>query len=282
MPAFTPLALLLGLAVGSFLNVVILREESGEKLTGRSHCTMCGKTLVWYELMPVFSYLMQRGRCRACHAPLSIQYPLVELATAMLFVAVWYHLGEGIAPTSYKLQATSFLLQSALWSTLIVIFVYDLKTKLIPDRFSILFAMLALATTLLSQCSVSSGPVSCQLPAVSYYALAGLLLFLPFYALWKYSDGRWIGLGDGKLAVGIGWLLGPVGGGSAIMFGFWVGAVVMLILIGVQRLLAYAPIKLQATSYKLGLKSEIPFGPFLIIGIAIVYWTGTTFTSLFM
>src|SRR3989344_9213859 len=79
---------LLGLVVGSFINVVIRRGEKGEKLTGRSHCESCGKMLSFLELIPVLSYLVLRGRCRNCNAPFSLQYPLVELGTGILYATV--------------------------------------------------------------------------------------------------------------------------------------------------------------------------------------------------
>jgi len=135
-----------------------------------------------------------------------------------------------------------------------VITVYDLRTKLIPDQFSFSFAAVALIATLL-------------MGHLSLLALlAGPILFLPFYLLWKVSHGRWMGLGDGKLALGIGWFLGLAQGFTAIMFAFWIGAAVALLLLGTQRL--QGSIRNHS---KLSLKSEIPFGPFLVVGTLLVY-----------
>ncbi|MBP9750152.1 MAG: prepilin peptidase, partial [Candidatus Pacebacteria bacterium] len=297
------MVLLLGLVIGSFLNVVILRREAGRELTGRSGCMHCGHTLAWYELIPVLSYLAQRGRCRACHVRISAQYPLVECATAVIFVAVFQHVVgvpdmpiftsaiAWLVPVAYQLSPRiliALLFAWAIWSMLIVVVVYDVRTKLIPDRFNIIFAVLALcAVSFDTFSSISREPLA-TLSILAEHLLAGALLFLPFYLLWKISDGRWIGLGDGKLAVGIGFLLGIGGGFSAVMFGFWVGAVVMLAVIGLQHLThlikkgtrslfsrinkkRYPPL---FSSEALSLKSEIPFGPFLVIGTAIVYFTG--------
>lgn len=280
---YVPTFFLLGLVIGSFLNVLIFRTQSGERVTGRSHCTVCQTTLHWYELVPLFSYLWLRGRCRSCKTHISLQYPLVELTTGLLFALVlWVH---------YPLQHTPYnlsllVLDLALWSLLMVITVYDLKTKLIPDRFSYTFAGLALFSAVLT--SVSTPASSLLLTPHSYlltHLLAGPLLFLPFYILWYTSDGRWIGLGDGKLALGIGFLLGPVAGLSAVVFSFWIGATVSLLLIAFSWLWARRVTNtamLSSQRKRLTLKSEVPFGPFLVLGTLVVYTTGWTIVTLFI
>lgn len=263
---FIALLFTLGLIIGSFLNVIILRHEKEEGLNGRSYCPSCHKTLRWYELVPLFSYLAQRGRCRGCGAHISAQYPWVELTTGIVFALVAYtHLPD----TSYLLPLTSYLtlaLDLAIWSLLIVITVYDLRTKLIPDRFSYTFAALALTSSGLAMYASSSSLTSYLLSLIS----PGIVLFLPFYALWRYSDGRWIGLGDGKLSLGIGWYLGMAGGASAIMLAFWIGAAVSLALIGFQKLRVRLS-RLHTPDSTLSLTSEVPFGPFLVLGTLIVY-----------
>lgn len=121
---------LLGLCVGSFLNCVIYRIEQDKSfLNGRSFCPNCKHKLSWKDLFPVFSFLVLGGRCRYCKTKISIQYPLVELATGMIFLLIF-------------LQTTHYLLQTiinlAFWfytaSSLIIIFIYDLKHYLIPDK----------------------------------------------------------------------------------------------------------------------------------------------------
>jgi prepilin signal peptidase PulO-like enzyme (type II secretory pathway) len=103
-------------------------------------------------------------------------------------------------------------------------------------------------------------------PANIFYLtlLAGPVLFLPFFILWIVSNGRWIGLGDGKLALGFGWMLGLDYGLSAIVLAFWIGAVVSIFLIARERL--------NLKKKQLTMKSEIPFAPYLILGYAIVYF----------
>lgn len=261
----------LGTVVGSFLNVVVLRHIQGEGYAkGRSHCMSCKKVLDWYELVPVFSYLFQLGKCRGCKAKLSPQYPLVELGTGLLFVVVYlssFTYLPGIALTEQGVKAGGTLaLHLAIWSLFIVITVYDFRTKLIPDVFSFTLAGLAFLSMFIDGSAF-------VLPNM-WQLLAGPLLFLPFYVLWKVSDGRWLGLGDGKLALGIGWFLGLSLGGTAILFAFWIGAGVSLLILAWQKISRHFSKTMQSkttTEQTLTMKSEIPFGPFLVLGTLIVY-----------
>ena len=255
---------LIGLAVGSFLNVVILRYHSGRLISGRSFCTSCGRKLAWYDLVPVFSFVFLRGRCGTCRARISWQYPLVELLTASVFVLAVAQFTQGFPGTErWLLLATQLLC----WPLLIIICVYDFRHKIIPDALAYGFAGIALAFRLTD--TFSSG-----LTARAWADLAaGPILFIPFFLLWFLSRGRVMGLGDGKLAVGMGWLLGLGGGISAILFGFWSGALVGLVLIALRRLhLARAVITM---------KSEVPFGPFLIAGVLAVSFFGFSVFKLF-
>src|SRR3989338_8231471 len=139
---------LFGLAIGSFLNVVILRF--GERsIGGRSACPHCKKQLQWFDMLPVFSWLFLQGKCRYCKASISIQYPLVESATALFFAAIG----------ASSLSLTQMALALPIAALLICIFTYDLKYKLIPDLWVWLFCGLAL---------VFGFTTSYQLPATSY------------------------------------------------------------------------------------------------------------------
>ncbi|MEI6345771.1 MAG: prepilin peptidase [bacterium] len=263
----------LGMLVGSFLNVVALRYNTGRLRQalfggGRSHCFSCDKTLAWYELVPVASFLTQAGRCRGCKCRLSWQYPLVELLTGFLFVIAFLHEAVGA-------HSLGLLLALIILSLLVVIGVYDLRHKIIPDALAYAFAAFGLVY---SVARLFSGPSSLEYTNTLFQALpwllaAGPLLFLPFYLLWKVSGGRWIGLGDGKLALGMGWFLGLSGGISAAVLGFWLGALVAVCILAVQR----AWPKLGSA---LNMKSEIPFAPFLIIGTILVYATGVMPTDI--
>ncbi|MEX1087039.1 MAG: prepilin peptidase, partial [Candidatus Paceibacterota bacterium] len=210
-------------------------------------------------------YVLLRGACRGCKSKISLQYPLVELVTGLLFLAVWLTLSANFQFHIFNFQTLALtvlaptLYYFVIFSLLVVIFVYDLRHKIIPDVFSYSFAGLALAGLLVA------GSMSGFDTAFWLDLAAGPLLFLPFWALWYFSGGTWMGLGDGKLALGIGWFLGLASGVSAVVLGFWIGATVAVILLALQQLHVSLPI----IGGKLGLKSEIPFGPFLIIGIII-------------
>jgi len=247
---------ILGTIIGSFLNVVIYRYNSGTSpLTGRSQCFSCGKTLSWYELFPLFSFLAQKGRCRGCQVRLSWQYPIVELLSGLIFVAVY----------SLRLSGLESSLLVGIFSTLLVIAVYDLRHQIIPDGLAALFAILSLVK-FFSEVSFSN---AFHFPHV-WTLIAGPMLLFPFWFLWYISSGRWLGLGDGKLALGIGWFLGATLGGSAIMLAFWIGAAWALAIIAIQKFLS-------KTKNGLSMKSEIPFGPFLILAVFVVYFTGVNF-----
>ncbi len=262
---------LLGLVIGSFLNVVILRYNTGKSINGRSGCFSCGKKLEWYELIPVFSFIIQRGRCRKCGARLSWQYPLVELLTALLFTAIFIkYSAELLNPVTATLAGINILFFFVITALLIVILVYDIRHKIIPDGLVYGFALLSLLKILVVMRE------HLFTPETLYAILAGPLLFLPFFLLWYFSDGKWIGLGDGKLALGIGFLLGILPGISAIILSFWIGAGVSLLLIAARSLIAKFGKSFSITQ-NLTLKSEIPFAPFLIMGIAVVYFLNLSF-----
>ncbi|MDO8520570.1 MAG: prepilin peptidase [bacterium] len=255
---------ILGTIVGSFLNVLIYRMGSGAGFLGRSKCLSCGKTLSALMLIPLISFFLQRGRCVHCGAKLSWQYPLVEGTTGLLYLLVWSV--HGFDPlTSDMLEIALFLLDAAIWSILLSIIVYDLKHKIIPDRLSLLFALLAGTGLFLKWQWGLLTPIF--LPLLGVYipvwldALAGPLLALPFALLWLLSGGRAMGLGDATLAWGLGWFLGFSGGISAVVLGFWTAFFPSLFLLLLRR-------------KRFTMKSEVPFAPFLVLGALIVYWFG--------
>lgn len=253
-----------GVIIGSFLNVVILRLKTGRTVGGRSFCFSCGKVLGVFELIPLFSFLFQKGRCKSCKSPISWQYPLVELITGVVFVAIYFKTLAGfpfVSPLAMPFYWFVF-------SILIVISVYDIRHKIVPDGLAFLFALLSLVWLLATHNILYFKTLQGVLDV-----LAGLILFLPFYLLWRWSDGEWMGLGDGKLAIGIGFLLGFVKGVSAIILGFWIAAAVSLILIALQKL-----IRLHIPLLKM--KTEMPFAPFLVLGTLLAYYFSPDLLSL--
>ncbi|MCK9345256.1 MAG: prepilin peptidase [Candidatus Pacebacteria bacterium] len=251
------LVFVFGTIIGSFLNVVIYRYNSGTSpLTGRSHCFSCGKVLTPRDLVPIFSFLVARGRCAKCGVRLSWQYPLVEALTGLMFVSIFLL-------NKTPLETTLLL---GIFSTLIVIGVYDLRHQIIPDGLVAIFAILGLLKFFLSVDIARAFAFP-----HAWTLIAGPMLFFPFWFLWFISQGRWLGLGDGKLALGIGWFLGATLGGSAVILAFWIGAAYALIAMGAQKVSALLHKKV---AHKLSMQSEIPFGPFLIVGVVIVFFMG--------
>ncbi len=248
-----------GLLIGSFLNVVILRINTGRSIViGRSKCARCNRELAWYELVPVFSFLGLRGKCRTCKQPISFQYALVELATAIIFVVAYTQIVVAGGFTATAIISYIFTLIIA--SLLMVITIYDLRHKIIPDMVVYPFIVLAI------------GSIVWRAVTVPYFhiwgaLLGGTLVALPFFLLWYFSKGRLMGFGDVKLMLGIGWLVGLTAGFAVLVLGFWIGGIVGLFLLALTR--------------RYGMKSQIPFGPFLVVALGIVALWGVTISSLF-
>jgi len=250
----------LGTIIGSFLNVVVLRYNTGLSfVTGKSKCFSCSKDLHWYELVPLFSFLVLSGKCLKCKSKISYQYPIVEFITGVIFVLTF--LRFGLTP----LLPLYFVIASVL----IAMSVYDFKHKIIPDGMVVFFIILSAIIMYLSV------PISELLafPPVSLDLLAGPILFAFFAFFWLISGGKWMGFGDAKLAIGVGFLLGFSGGVYAIMLAFWIGAIFSLVLIGLQ--------KIKIAKFKLSMKSEIPFAPFIILGLFIQLFTNWNIQTLF-
>jgi len=228
-----------GLCIGSFLNCVIYRLEHKKSLGGRSFCPKCKHVLSWKDLFPLFSWLFLGAKCRYCKKKISWQYPVLELATGLLFLLV-YFTGNG------NFLSLLFLLYVA--CALIVIFVYDFKHYIIPD--SVLFPLIGV--------SIIYG-VFMNPEMMAEYILAAIIASGFFYAIFFVSNGRWMGFGDVKLAVFMGLLLGLKNVILALFLAFFFGAIIGLILMFLK---------------KKGLKSEIPFGPFLILGTFVALLWG--------
>ena len=239
------LSFIFGTIVGSFLNVVSLRFKTGVGIGGRSRCMSCSKELTWLELIPLLSFFIQRGSCRKCKSKISWQYPLVEFLAGALFVLIFFKF-----PLLTYESGIVTLIQVTIACLILVIVVYDIKHKIIPDSFVYTFDALALVNLFVGGISWWHMP---NLESL----IAGPLLALPFALLWLISKGSWMGLGDAKLVIGIGWLLGVNGGINAIILAFWIGAIISVIWLIVTKK-SFRP------------KTEIPFGPYLILGMYLV------------
>ncbi len=245
---------LLGLIIGSFLNVVVLRSESGETLEGRSHCPHCKALIHWYDNIPLFSFLMLGGRCRACSASISWQYPLVELGTGLGFVLVGTQYSLDIGGVSLE-QILSIAALLFTVSVLVAIVVSDLRTMEIPLLLLWLSVGGALLTTVIIPLLFHFEIGTLWGSWWQQHLLSGVLA-ASFFALLVFgSRETWMGRGDIWLAGAIGLLVGIKNLLFTLTLSFLVGALVGLLLLFLRRK---------------QLKSQIPFAPFLVLGYFLV------------
>ncbi len=270
-----PIIFLFGIIIGSFLNVVIFRTEQGSGFGGRSHCMSCDATLAARDLVPVISYFFLRGKCRNCDAPISIQYPLVELSMGVLSLLI----------LTLHPSLPQFFLLFVISAYLLLITVYDIRHTEIPNSFVYGFCYFALLYALLPILTNPDFFLTGFVMPTAFFA--GPLMFLPLFLLWDLSEGRAIGLADAKIALGMGWLLGIQSGSSALILSFWIGAVIGVLLLvapqfaGIGKLLSAWKGKRRKKHPSFDMKSQIPFGPFLVLGTLLALYTSFSVWTLF-
>ena len=233
---FVPL--LLGLVIGSFLNVVIARLPEGKSLwSPRSACPVCATPIAWYDNVPLVSFALLRGRCRACHAAISWRYPLVEAATAAAFVLAYALFGLG----------AEFAAAAALLAMLVAITAIDLDHQIIPDVITLPGIGLGVVA------SLATGRVTLLESLIGIAAGGGIFLVIILVS------GGGMGGGDMKLGAMLGAFLGWKVVLLAVLIGVLTGGVVALTLLLLGRK---------------GRKEAIPFGPFLALGGAVTLLWG--------
>ena len=250
-----PLALfagILGLAIGSFLNVVIYRVPAGRSIVApASACPTCSSAIRAYDNVPVLSWLVLRGKCRDCAAPISARYPFVELGTGLFFAAVAVFFAPAIlaAPNIRGIVGGLLVLVAFLYlaAVSVALALIDLDVHKLPN--AIVLPAYAVGAVLLTSASILSGEYSVLLRA----GIAMAALFLAYFLMaFVYPAG--MGLGDVKLAGVLGLYLGWVGWGAVI-----IGALGAFILGGV-----YAFVLILGK--RANRKSGIPFGPWMLVG----------------
>ncbi len=261
-----------GLIIGSFLNVVSMRYDGGhfvldpQVIGGRSHCPSCQRILRWFELVPLVSFLVQGGRCRRCKARLSIQYPIVEFISGLIFMSVPWRTESLITagPFVWFLPAC----WTAVFLILLLASVIDIRTGIIPDELNIGLGILAILLGVFL--SVSNGNSSLTGPLGNIFSAPGnvwvgrvigaVFGFVFFEFLLLTTRGKGIGMGDVKLALPLGLLFGWPDILPVVGFAFVCGALVGIIFILLK---------------KKTMQGTLPFGPFLTIGAAFVFFFGT-------
>lgn len=280
---------LLGLFVGSFLNVVADRLcQDKNPFKGRSACDSCGQTLKPQHMIPVLSYIFLKGKCAYCGQKLSLYYPFSELLTGLLFALAAYFSRFVSSPSLHT--ALQFAYFAVVFSVFVVIFLSDLKYQIIPDEvvyFGIIFVFLAqvgalgywaykyyamLQSDILGSYMLKNGywltNVLREVKSFGYNIVSGLGICLFFYLMVVGTKGRGMGGGDVKLGLLIGLFNGFPNGVIAVFLAFIIGSVVSL------GLMAFS---------KKSLKDVVPFGPFLILGsvLSLMYgdWIFTRYIS---
>ena len=255
-----------GTIIGSFLNVYIYRFHTGKSLSGHSHCLSCATLLQWFELIPLLSYLGLRGRCRTCGCKIPVRYFLVELLTATVFT-----LSVTIATF-----LTELLILWCIMGVLVVITVYDYYHYIIPDSLTVFL----------------SGAVACLWGVWLYFgfeSVDSLLWALGatiggatfFFFLWLISQGQWLGFGDVKLALPLGFLVGSQLVFSFVVLSFWIGAAVSLVIVGYLSLRNRGQAGLHLPSTRLTMKSAVPFAPFMVASSLVILFTHFNVLHLF-
>lgn len=246
------LVFFLGLCLGSFLNVIGYRIDKKESwIKGRSYCDHCRKKLRWYDNIPLFSFILLKGRCRFCRQKISWMHPIIEFLTALLFLG-WFN-------WFFSFNLSLLIYWQAVLALLIMmtaglIFIIDLKYLLIPDSAIIILLIAAVLNYLLKGLNHQLFIHDLQSILIS-----SLLLTVFFFCLWLITKGKGFGLGDVKLIGPLALLLGFPQNLVAVFLAFIFGAIAGIILI---------------VSKKKTLKQVIPFGPFLILAAGVSQMIG--------
>jgi len=245
-----------GLLIGSFINSLIYRMENNLSfIWSRSFCPNCFKNLGFWDLIPVLSFLFLKGKCRYCKKPISFQYPLVEILTGFIFLLVFSHF------KNIDILTLIFYLITACF--LIIVFVYDLKHYIIPDK--IVFPAIGIVFLYRIFEFLKFGFINSEI--FFNFLIAAFLSSTFFLIIFLISKGEWMGFGDVKLIFLIGLFLGFPSILVALFSSFVFGAIIGIVLIFLK---------------KKSFESQIPFGPFLVIGAFIGLFWGKEIIDLYL
>jgi len=244
----------LGLVVGSFLNVVAARVPAGGSvMRPRSACPRCGHPIRNRDNLPVVSWVALRGRCRDCSEPISVRYPLVEAATGLLFAAVGWRFGADVVLPAYLFFA----------AISVVLTLIDLDTRRLPDAIVLPAYPVALALGVVTVGSHGWWPLERALTGGA--VLTGLYL-----ALWYITGGRGLGYGDVKLAGLVGGYAAWLGWGPLVVAGF--GGFLLGGAVGV----------LLMAAGRAGRRTALPFGPFMLAAAWLAVFAGGTLSAAYL
>jgi prepilin signal peptidase PulO-like enzyme (type II secretory pathway) len=249
---------ILGLIIGSFLNVVVYRLNLLESVMGRSYCPHCKAKVRWYDNVPLLSFLALSAKCRDCGEKISWQYPIVEFFTGIVFAFVGTYVFS-VSDTSTWIESIYYL---GAFSALMVVFVYDFKFM----EISMLVLWTAVIWTIgflivLDWINYVPGVDLISLRTFSGL-IAGIGAFLFFFALSAGSKEKWMGMGDAYVALLTGLIVGWPYVLGALMSAFTIGALFGIVLILMK---------------KKTMQSQVPFAPFIVLGIFIAVFVPRIF-----
>ncbi len=237
-----------GLCFGSFFNVCSMRIPKGESINKpRSHCENCAHVLKWYELIPLVSFIMQKGKCRNCHAKLSYFYPFSELATGLLFMVSYHSFGFSL----------DLIIALTLVSTFTLVIVSDLSYLLIPDRFIVIPSIIIIIINFLNNGLVDG------LIQIGYGVFAFLLMYLIMLLGNKLFKKESMGGADIKLMFLVGLTLDPLLSIMVIFLASFIALPVAFFLLMKNK------------------EHVIPFGPFIMASFLIIYFTKLNIIEIF-
>lgn len=248
------IAVIFGLIIGSFLNVLILRLPKYQSILGRSKCPNCKKEIKWFDNIPVLSFIILKGVCRFCKKKISRQYPMIEILTAIIFLLLYLTQKENLF----------FLIFTLIFSSLLIVIGFiDLKNSIILDKtivfgflISIIYFLILNFKTKNPECDI----LSCSL----LNSLLGILFFGGiFFAIYLSSNGRLLGFGDVKLATLLGFTFGFKNSIELFCSTFSFGFIIAMILL---------------TLKKVDLKTKIPLGS--IMAGTSIFFLATNFRIL--
>ncbi len=253
--------LILGLIIGSFLNVLVYRIHTAEELFwDRSKCPHCKKKIRWFDNIPVVSFVILKFRCRDCQKKISWQYPLVEIFTGIVFALIGWKFF--VLTNTASWLPTAFYLFAV--SSLITILVYDFFYLEIPGSVLWVSIFIAIVFGLYVDYGGSTSIMEVEPPVLletHIYpgVLAATVAFVFFFSLSFFSKEKWMGMGDAYLVILLGLILGWPEILLALFLAFAIGATYGIIAIAFR---------------KKKMKSQVPFAPFLVLGtfIALLFY----------
>ena len=245
---FYLITFIFGLAMGSFLDCLVIRLAENRTMLGHSVCPYCHHKLNWLDLIPLFSFAIFGGKCRHCHHRLSWEYPITELITGLLFVLVAFLFA---GQSNLLILIRNFFITSIL----VFVFLYDLKYQLILDKIVLPTILIVFIFNLLIGLPLKN------------YLFAALVVTLFFALQFIISRGRWIGGGDLRLGFLLGLIVGWPGILLTLIIAYVSGTIIgLLLIIAKQKEMA----------------SAVPFAPFLVFGALItLFWGSQILNHLF-